>query len=550
MQSCLKHYILALFTILIIHNPGCIAANGGKLNSAKADKDTLQIAADTLTGITEKDKTVFEDTHCRYSQSCSLAKDSVWHNPIDGSRIHLQQLAPYDTLVITKPRPFKALVTDLGINASILAFDYFVQNREYARISKHVLRRNFRNGFVFDNDSFSGNQFSHPYHGSLFYNAARENGIGYGLSLVYPLIGSATWELMCETNLPALNDLLSTGIGGAAIGEVTHRSADIFFDNSKTGGNRVLREIIGCALNPVRGFKRLFSGEMWRVSPYRGKHIESVPYTVEAGTGLRFLSTHGSMHNGMTIPYMSFKLVYGDHFDSDKHSHPFDFFRVSLIANMASEQPTFNELEIIGRIVNRNYTLQHDWILDLGVYQMLKYTDHYSDNGIQHPDKYALISEAVSFGLGAYIEKHTEKYHIGDECILGFVPFGGSTADYFSSRRYNFCTGISLRNNVTVSFNRYITMGHKFYYALFAVPDGYSPEELEAVLAKNEMPNTWGDKGCNSLFTSEVFMRLCIKNGLKCELACMNYHRSSWYKYYPSKKANSYEMKIGLVYSL
>lgn len=91
-----------------------------------------------------------------------LAHDLVWHNSISGSRVHLQRLAPYDSLVKRRPQPWKALAVDLSINASILAFDYFVQNRDYARISKHVLRRNFRNGFVFDNDSFSGNQVLTP----------------------------------------------------------------------------------------------------------------------------------------------------------------------------------------------------------------------------------------------------------------------------------------------------------------------------------------------------------------------------------------------------
>lgn len=479
-----------------------------------------------------------------------LAHDSVWHNSISGSRVHLQRLAPYDSLIKRRPQPWKALAVDLSINASILAFDYFVQNRDYARISKHVLRRNFRNGFVFDNDSFSGNQFSHPYHGSMFYNAAREHGIGYGLSLVYPLIGSATWELMCETNPPALNDLLSTGIGGAAIGEVAHRASDLFFDNSKTGVRRVMREIIGCAFNPVRGFQRLFSGDMWRVSPMRGKRLEPEPYIFEVGTGVRHLSTHGSMRGGMVIPYMSFMLSYGEHFDTDRKSHPFDLFRVYMVANMASDQPTFGEFEIVGRIVNRNHKLSRGWMLDLGVYQALKYTDHYSDNGVQHPGEYALISEAVSFGAGAYLEKHTERYNIGDELILSFVPLGGSTADYFPHRRYNFCTGFSLRNNLALSLNRHLTVGHILYYALLGVPDGYTPEELEEIEKSGETPDTWGDKGCNSIFTLRSFIRVNIKKGLKCDLSYQTYHRRSWYKHYPSKNVNSYEIKLGLIYSL
>ena len=103
----------------------------------------------------------------------------------------------------------------------MLSWDYFVKDRSWARISRGVIRDHLTNGWVWDNDSYSGNQFSHPYHGGMFYNAAREHGLSYGVSLLYPVVGSLTWELFCETNRPAMNDLLSTGIGGAAIGEIT-----------------------------------------------------------------------------------------------------------------------------------------------------------------------------------------------------------------------------------------------------------------------------------------------------------------------------------------
>ena len=112
----------------------------------------------------------------------------------------------------------------------VFSWNHFVTDRDWARVTSTTLHRNLSGGWVWDNDSFSGNQFSHPYHGSMFYNAAREHGLSYGVSLLYPVAGSVTWELLCETNRPAINDLLSTGVGGAAFGEVTHRMSDIFFD--------------------------------------------------------------------------------------------------------------------------------------------------------------------------------------------------------------------------------------------------------------------------------------------------------------------------------
>ena len=125
-----------------------------------------------------------------------------------------------DTLVVLKPRPLLAVAENFGLNALVLGWDYYIQNRDYARISKNVLEHNFHTGLVWDNDSFSGNQFSHPFHGSMFYNTARENGLTFWQSIPFPVAGSLSWEFFCETNEPAVNDVLSTGIGGVLLGEV------------------------------------------------------------------------------------------------------------------------------------------------------------------------------------------------------------------------------------------------------------------------------------------------------------------------------------------
>ena len=198
--------------------------------------------------------------------------DSIWHDSITGIRTHLQRpdsLTPYSCSLHffgkkangTPQTPgLQAFIEDMGINALVFSWNHFVTDRDWARVTSTTLHRNLSGGWVWDNDSFSGNQFSHPYHGSMFYNAAREHGLSYGVSLLYPVAGSVTWELLCETNRPAINDLLSTGVGGAAFGEVTHRMSDIFFDNTKQGPQRVVREIIGSLLNPVRGIHRIMSG--------------------------------------------------------------------------------------------------------------------------------------------------------------------------------------------------------------------------------------------------------------------------------------------------
>ncbi|HEY3170378.1 MAG TPA: DUF3943 domain-containing protein, partial [Thermoanaerobaculia bacterium] len=68
------------------------------------------------------------------------------------------------------------------------AFDRYIGRYEYAFISIETVRENFRRGFGYDPDTFEVNQSSHPYHGSLFFNAARENGYGFWGSSAFALM--------------------------------------------------------------------------------------------------------------------------------------------------------------------------------------------------------------------------------------------------------------------------------------------------------------------------------------------------------------------------
>lgn len=502
---------------------------------------------------------LYAQTETQQSDSTKSVKfmepeDSLWYDPINGDHIHLQRLASYDSLVFVKPNALKALAVDLGINVAVLAWDYYVQDRSYARISRSVLEDHFKRGFNWDNDSFAGNQFAHPYHGGMFYNAAREHGLSYGVSLLYPIIGSGTWEMLCETNRPAMNDLISTGIGGAAIGEVTHRVSDIFFDDSKMGTERVVRELLGTVLNPVRGVKRILSGEMWRVSRYRGKHIIPEPYTFSVGTGMRHFATKDKLKDGISSPYIEFKFNYGDRFDNVHENHPYDWFSVSLLANLSTSQPTIGEMDIVGRIASKQIECKHNWNLDIGFYQTVKYIDHYGDvepnscNG--NDNNYAIISEAVSFGGGLYAEHIGKRTSFTNDFILSGILFGGSNTDYYPSRRYNYCSGFSIRNHTRFALNQHLTVGNSFYFARQFVPDGYTSEELEHRTECGLPINKMGDKGCTSVFMNRTYLSINIIKNLRLDMERTYFYRRSHHFYFPSVHKKSYEYKMGVIYSI
>ncbi|MCD7927124.1 MAG: DUF3943 domain-containing protein [Bacteroides sp.] len=136
---------------------------------------------------------------------------------------------------LQKKHPWRAAAETFGMNVGVWAFDRYVMNEDFANISIHTIRRNIKNGFVWDNDQFSTNLFAHPYHGNLYFNAARSNGLTFWESAPYAFAGSLMWEIAAEVEPPAINDLMATTIGGIALGEMTHRMSSLVLDDSKRG---------------------------------------------------------------------------------------------------------------------------------------------------------------------------------------------------------------------------------------------------------------------------------------------------------------------------
>ena len=118
-----------------------------------------------------------------------------------------------------KKRLGRSVAGVLGVNTAIWSFNRFVMKEDFAYINRHTIRENFRRGFVWDNDNLDTNMFFHPYHGNLYFNAARSNGYGFWQSGLLALGGSGLWELFMENEYPSANDIVATPIGGMALGE-------------------------------------------------------------------------------------------------------------------------------------------------------------------------------------------------------------------------------------------------------------------------------------------------------------------------------------------
>ncbi len=210
----------------------------------------------------------------------------------------------------------------------------------WANVSKESWWRNIQGGWEYDGDAFETNNFAHPYHGAMFFNAGRTNGYDFWESTAFALSGSAAWEFFGETFRPAFNDWIYTGIGGSNLGEIVYRLSSMVTDNTASGSERVWSEIFGTLINPVRGFNRAITGEMGKNYPNpKWSRPDDFLITFDAGTRTIDKNGNDKFQDKEIEGLFGFDLVYGNRFKAKK---PFEYFTVSMA--LASSQPHFTRL--------------------------------------------------------------------------------------------------------------------------------------------------------------------------------------------------------------
>lgn len=220
--------------------------------------------------------------------------------------------------------PGWALLEVTSINVLIWTADRYVLGKDWARIDLHTWERNLRTGFVWDGDGFSTNQFSHPYHGGLYYTAARDHGFSYWESAPFTFVGSLQWELFAENEPPSLNDLVNTTLGGMAMGEMLYRAASLVLDTETTGRERVGREVAAGLLSPVRGFNRLVRGDVSRREP-TPEEWRPASFATWGSMGYLKLSDRETFPHGEDQFFADLELRYGDAYRGPAR-RPFDAF--------------------------------------------------------------------------------------------------------------------------------------------------------------------------------------------------------------------------------
>ena len=464
----------------------------------------------------------------------------------------------------TPKRPWQALAEVTGINIGVQLFDRWALKSDFAQTTLNSLKHNFTDGMVWDNDFFITNLFAHPYHGNLYFNAARTNGMTFWESAPFSLIGSAMWEFLGETEPPAINDIIATTCGGMAIGEMTHRLSLTVLDDRDRGFSRFLREAAAAIVNPIQGLHRIISGDAWRVKSqnYRYHDFHKTPVDMSFSVGWRYLADDGALFRGIHAPYVNFTLTYGTSVDGDKHTTPYDFFDLETNAAFGGGQPMVNTLNIVGRLWSTPILDKKDMAGEFGIYQHFNYYDAkpIEDGSSLTPYR---ISEAAGFGPGFILSlpQMGALSKLEQRVFVSGILLGGTKSDHFNviERDYNMGSGFSIKSKTQLEFGKFGRFVLNAKYFRIYTWKGYENKDLQPYVdgtADLHFLNVQGDNSNAALLVVNPVMEMHLARHWSLTLSGSYFSRRTHYNYYYDKDlvlrqnstvhANTFETKIGL----
>ena len=178
------------------------------------------------------------------------------------------------------------------------------------------------------------------------------------------------------------NDLVSTGLGGIAVGEQMYRFSGQLLDNQAGGVGRILRETGAFLINPVRGFNRALraAGRQTiriRRSPSTGgvrKRATSFPL------GVRIIGEGESIsENTNTYSYLALNHSFGSVWDNSRRK-PFDSLAADYQFSFGDKQPR-TVLRIRGDIFSKAFGGKSD--APTYAFAVVQHFDYHNNNAFE-----------------------------------------------------------------------------------------------------------------------------------------------------------------------
>lgn len=441
------------------------------------------------------------------------------------------------------------------VNAFVQRFDAWVLREDFAKISIHSVKNNFKHAFVWDNDNFNTNLFAHPYHGNLYFNSARANGLSYYEAFPCAVAGSLMWEFFGEITPPAINDLMATSVGGTCIGEITFRISDLFYDDREMGFSRFLRELGGAIVSPMKAFKRVLTGEAWKVKSrnYLYHDYNKIPISYSISVGNRYLADDNAFFRGEHNPYLELGMEYGNAYNTDINK-PFSYFTSNVTFGFSKNQPLVNRLNLMGRIWGTPISDTDKFESVFGIFQHFNFynSEAVKDGTDLIPYR---ISEAASVGPGIIYRfpQLENRMNLEQRVFLSGILLGGSLSDYLriQDRDYNMGSGFSAKVQTRMDIKKLGYMNIEANYFHIFTWKGYDRREWIGKKGFDlDYTNAQGDPGNTRMLAFNANFSLYLSHHLLLDIRGSYFMRHAHYRDFADVSARTFEIRAGLTYKL
>jgi hypothetical protein len=356
-----------------------------------------------------------------------------------------------------KWRGVRALGEIVAFNGVMTLFGrwFMKEGSEGFVVSFESIHENLISGFEWDDNTFSANNFRHPYQGGMYFNAARANGYDFWASSMFSFAGSWLWEYTGENHHPSVNDWINTAVGGMALGEITYRLSSIVLDNTATGSSRVWRELGAALISPMRGLNRLLTGEAYETHLNPPDRYPDT-WTAEVAAGGRTLGSNQLWDSPSAKVFAALEGSYGDPFGDIEH--PYDYFDFGLQLNFNNKPHGIGRIGIRGVLGSVELDRGEDTQHRLAAYQNFDYLDN----------------EAYTYGGQSFGARLHSRFFKGDDwetragLQVNGIILGASKSDYnsISGREYDYGPGAGV--DFVAAFARrgvdLLTISHGSFY--------------------------------------------------------------------------------------
>lgn len=386
------------------------------------------------------------------------------------------QVIPESTIT----RPWVAGIETMYANAFIWGLNRYIRHADWSYISWDEIKQNIGAGFGWDPDHFFTNFFFHPYHGAIYYNIARTNGINPWVANLYSLGGSILWEFTAELDDPSKNDVIMTTLGGFFLGEVFYRFTSLVLDDSATGFKRVMKEIASALVNPARGFNRLFYGTVFSTKSYPNQIREPIHGSISFAGNMVLKTLHFADSN--QSPVLSFDFIYGQTYKGNEARQPFDLFSFSSWVR-------FNHsiyLSVYG------HGLLHGWNAKTpkGAEHLAGFFQEYD----------FIFNEAVKTGGVSFTGGVISDFPLSQKCNLvtslrfGWLALGASSNDYImqEERDYNYGTGYTAKLDGLLDLNKFGNFLVRYaHYSIYTIDGIDGVDRVNFLKLRYRIPVWW-----------------------------------------------------------